>query len=349
MTLSAAAERSFKLAADLDSRLVELRRCLRDAQDGAGSHAAARHAATSAAAAVDRLGALDPPIADLLPSTARQLRESAPPPPRSGSSAQQASALTEELWSSLSRLQKTLELPPPLVRAAKDSAGQLPQPPRLAAAPQIAAPEPEPEPEPDLEVEVPYVWPDTPEAEVCRSVAEASELLAPRVLCSLHALLPLTQQVGDWVLIYSVKQHGSSLDTMLRNCRNQGPSVVVVRDTCGNTFGGYVSTLWPSEPTGSWAGNGQCFLWAVDSQGAEPEVVKFSWTRRSSQFLWTSRDAIGLGGGGGTYGLWLDKSFASGTTGTCETFGNPALCEVAKAETQSRYSVANLEVWGIAE
>jgi hypothetical protein len=89
----------------------------------------------------------------------------------------------------------------------------------------------------------------------------------------------------------------------------------------------------------------------VDSSAVEPEVLKFGWTRRGDQFLWTARDAIGLGGGGGasSYGLWLDKFLADGTTATCDTFGNPALCEVAKAERQRSFSVEIVEVWRIQD
>ena len=111
-----------------------------------------------------------------------------------------------------------------------------------------------------------------------------------------------------------------------------------------------MSTAWPSQPSG-WTGNGQCFLWAVDSSAVESEVLKFGWTRQSNQFLWTAKDAIGLGGGGehGAYGLWLDKFLASGTTSTCDVFGNPALCEPHKAERQRTFSVELVEVWRIQD
>ena len=86
--------------------------------------------------------------------------------------------------------------------------------------------------------------------------------------------------------------------------------------------------------------------WAVDSSAIEPEVLKFGCTRQSDQFLWTAKDAVGLGGGSrhGAYGLWLDKFLASGTTATCDAFGNPALCEVAKAEPERSFSVELIEV-----
>ena len=361
MVLSAAAERSLQLAAELDSRLTTLRHTLRAAKRGAAT------GASQAATTVDDL----PPLGEMLPATTRQLAE-ATPLQRSGSiasSAQQALLLTDELWASLERLQKTLEEPPPVhlgnreVGSVKDwgSATRVPLPQSLwpASAEEPSA-EPELVPEPDLEPEpeqVPAVleqhrWPDTPTADICRAVVDQSLILGPAACCGLHALLPPTQQVSDWTLLYSSRRHGSSLETMLRCCQDQGPTVLAVRDTRGGTFGGFVSTNWPklSQPSG-WSGNGQCFLWAVDSSAVEPEVLKFGWTRRGNQFLWFARDAIGLGGGDdrGAYGLWLDKFLADGTTATCDVFDNPALCEVAKAEHQRSFSVEILEVWGIQD
>ena len=338
MTLSASAERSLQLADELDARLSSLRRCL---GERGGDASATRAPAAHAAETVRELGALEPPLGDVLPATAAQLARHASGPP--GSSAQRAGALTEELWSSLSQLKRTLEPPPIIVSLA-------------------AASEPEPEPEPEQEpaavLPPPFVWPDTPEAEVCRSIVEASELLTPLVCCSLHALLPLAQQVGDWTLRFSSAKHGSSLATLLRNCHGQGPSYLVVRDTRGSTFGGFASTSWSSEtPAGAWSGNGQCFLWSVDTRaaaaeaGAEAgaEVVKFGWTRHTNQFVWAASDAIGFGGGG-QYGLWIDAALAKGTTGTCSTFGNPSLCEVGKAESQAAsFSIAKIEVWSISD
>ena len=352
MVLSAAAERSLQLAAELDGRLTTLRHTLRAAQrGGAATDRRGRGAASRAAKTVDELGTGVPPLGEVLPATARRLAGAAPSQ-RSGS-AQQALLLTDELWASLERLQKTLEEPPP-VHIADREVGRVPLPqslrPASAEAP-TAELELEPAPEPEqVPAVLQHTWADTPTADICRAVVSQSLILGAAACCGLHALLPTTQQVSDWSLLYSSRRHGSSLDTMLRCCQDQGPTVMAVRDTRGATFGGFVSTNWPSQPSG-WSGNGQCFLWAVDSSAVEPEVLKFGWTRRGDQFLWTARDAIGLGGGGGasSYGLWLDKFLADGTTATCDTFGNPALCEVAKAERQRSFSVEIVEVWRIQD
>lgn len=315
-----AAERSIQLAAELDSRLTRLLRNLREVPlgDDATQH-------------------------DALPGENGQLAEASTPPHRSGSSnrssAHRALLLTEELRNSIEGLQKALA--PPLGRRShlETSSQHSPPPPLLPA---FVDPDPEPE--------VPHSWADTPTSDICRAVVDQSHIFTPAACCGLHALLPPPQQVGDWSLLYSSSRHGSSLDRMLRSCQARAPTILAVRDTRGGTFGGFVSTNWPlaSQPLG-WSGNGQCFLWAVDNSALEPEVLKFGWTRRGNQFFWNARDSIGLGGGGenGSYGLWLDQFLANGTTATCDVFGNPALCEVAKAEQRRTFAVEVVEVWEI--
>jgi hypothetical protein len=321
MALSTAAERSLQLVAELDSRLTRLRHNLREVQVG---DAAAQNEA--APAATDRLA------------------EASDSPHRGGSStrssARRALLLTEELYNSLEGLQKTLE-PPPLGRLSDlETSSHATLPPSLLPASE----------EPDPVPEVPHSWADTATSEICRAVVDESHIFTPATCGGLHTLLPAPQQVGDWSLLYSSSRHGSSLDRMNRTCQDHGPTVLAVRDTSGGTFGGFISTNWPSVSQPSrWSGNGQSFLWAVDSSAVEPEVLKFGWTRRGNQFFWSAKDALGLGGGceHGSYGLWLDQFLANGTTSRCDVFGNPALCDAAKAEHRRTFTPELVEVWQI--
>jgi hypothetical protein len=50
-------------------------------------------------------------------------------------------------------------------------------------------------------------------------------------------------------------------------------------------------------------GDGQAFLWRWDDSAQA--VAKSTWTRAASDFQFASSGAIAIGGGGGTYGLWL--------------------------------------------
>ena len=51
-------------------------------------------------------------------------------------------------------------------------------------------------------------------------------------------------------------------------------------------------------------------------------------------------------GGGATFALWLDKTFAAGTTGPCDTFGNPPLIDGTES-TEVKFTARVVEIWGV--
>jgi hypothetical protein len=84
------------------------------------------------------------------------------------------------------------------------------------------------------------------------------------------------------------------------------------------------------------------------------EVDVYRWTHVNDYFMWGSMDGdqIGMGGGGdGSFGFLLYDDLNCGTTGRCETFGNPPLV-VGPADTGGdkpvTFKVANIEVWAFS-
>ena len=354
MTMAASpTDRAVALASELDSQLVRLRRSLSDVRSGDGAAAAeqrqarqrAQRAALQAAGAVDQLARLEPPLTSVLPATAEHLARAATPT----RSSEHARALTDTLWTSLAQLKQTLE---PDAQGSTEPKLE----PRLEPR-REPEPEPEPEPRPPSEAELspasgsaPYEWEDTVEATICRAVAESSAVLRPAIITALHAYLPPLQRVGDWTRLFSCATDGSSLATLLRRCADKGPTVLAVRDTRGNTFGGFAATPWAVDGGGKFYGNGESFLWAVwHPKGAEPEVLKFGWVGGSAPARPLHSSAEGLGmGGGGTFGLWLDAALAKGTSGQCETFGNPGPLSSPDKPTErgsESFVIRECEVW----
>jgi hypothetical protein len=161
-------------------------------------------------------------------------------------------------------------------------------------------------------------------------------LAAGDVVHALHRCLPGFLRVNSWSLLFSNTVHGNSLATLLRKCDHKGASFLVVQDTHGRVFGGFASSSWTSEHVEAFYGTGQSFLFAArprsaaDGQPPVSELLTYRWTRECAQFIKCNETgAHGPGalaiGGGGAFGLWLDGSFARGTTGPCGTFGNPPL------------------------
>lgn len=55
--------------------------------------------------------------------------------------------------------------------------------------------------------------------------------------------LPASQQ-HRWRLLFSTQIHGESFSAFIHQITNQGPVVIVVRDTSGHVFGGFASMSW---------------------------------------------------------------------------------------------------------
>ena len=55
--------------------------------------------------------------------------------------------------------------------------------------------------------------------------------------------LPTAQQ-HQWRLLFSTQIHGESFSSFIHQITNQGPVVIIVKDTNGHIFGGFASMSW---------------------------------------------------------------------------------------------------------
>ena len=55
--------------------------------------------------------------------------------------------------------------------------------------------------------------------------------------------LPASQQ-HRWRLLFSTQIHGESFSAFIHQITNQGPVLIVARDTSGHVFGGFASVSW---------------------------------------------------------------------------------------------------------
>lgn len=94
------------------------------------------------------------------------------------------------------------------------------------------------------------------------------------------------------------------------------------------------------------------------SAGIEPGLRVYPWAGSDRCFMTSSDEAgvgLGMGGGGdgGNFGFLLSADLRSGSTGPCETFGNPSLAVAPSGgggggggSSGSVFDVLSLEVWG---
>ena len=102
-------------------------------------------------------------------------------------------------------------------------------------------------------------------------------------------------------------------------------------DAAGHRFGGFATEAW--EPAQRYFGTGESFLFR-----ATPSLAVYHWTGANTHFQLGSLDSIAMGGGG-HFGLWLDEVFEYGSSGPCETYGNPRL------SSADSFRIIRVELW----
>ncbi|KAH9476519.1 Oxidation resistance protein 1 [Psilocybe cubensis] len=190
--------------------------------------------------------------------------------------------------------------------------------------------------------------------------ASTTPVLNEELAVLLRPSLPaLSRLPRIWTLIYSLDQHGISLNTLYARCEahatrrakpgevliNAGAMLVVVKDAQGALFGAWLSEGVRMEKKGKgYFGGGESFLWKfVDG------VLKvFKCTGKNHYVTLCDPDYISFGGGDGHSGLYLDETLYDGTSAPCPTFDNEPLCAPGPHKGVSvSFECVGLEVWGL--
>ncbi|XP_020610901.1 TLD domain-containing protein 1-like [Orbicella faveolata] len=154
--------------------------------------------------------------------------------------------------------------------------------------------------------------------------------------------LPASQQ-HRWRLLFSTQIHGESFSAFIHQITNQGPVVIVVRDTSGHVFGGFASMSWTIKS--HFVGDSYCFLFSV-----KPNMGVYHPTGYNENFMYlnmgmqTMPNGLGMGGQFNYFGFWLDDDFGSGHSRgqpSCTTYGSPQL------SAEEEFKLDKLEVWGV--
>ncbi|KAG0738341.1 hypothetical protein G6F16_004895 [Rhizopus arrhizus] len=147
-----------------------------------------------------------------------------------------------------------------------------------------------------------------------------------------------------WKLLYSLDQHGASLQTLYSMTRDYvGPCVWMMKDEDGQIYGAYSShTLAYQHNT--YYGTGECFLWKLTSehQPTLPKIKVFPWTGKNDYMILCNSTFIAMGGGDGQFGLWLKSDMETGYSTPCPTFDNECL------SSKSQFQCIEMEVWGFS-
>lgn len=160
------------------------------------------------------------------------------------------------------------------------------------------------------------------------------------------AALPNVLQGMAWKRLYSLNRDGDSFQTFLRHVKYHSNTLIVVRTTKNNIFGGLADSPWEQRKNTTqknYFGTGQSFLFSInqDSQSHyHLNIYEWTGTNNYNQICDTSEQRIAMGGGGLGFGLCLQENFACGTTDHCATFCNDPLVP------DGYFEVMELEVFG---
>jgi len=145
----------------------------------------------------------------------------------------------------------------------------------------------------------------------------------------------LLQEATKWNLMYSMDQHGARLSTLYSLIENQGPCVIVLKNSKHEVFGAFVSEPFKLDHKGFF-GTPECFLWKADKY----QFKKFNATNLNQYFMLADPTFIAMGGGNGNFGFYLDEDIHYGYSSFCDTFENETLTE------NKEFEIYGCEVWG---
>jgi len=169
-------------------------------------------------------------------------------------------------------------------------------------------------------------------------VITGSSFLPTRLLQRVWGILPERYQIQSVSIEYSISRDGTSLLTLLDLCNTRKdpyPLLLIVKDSNHHVFGAFLTE--GIKKSSCFYGTGESFLFKVS-----PTVETYPWTRQNELFTCCNDNflAVGCGGEGSTYGLWIHSDLLKGSSSNCDTFENDVL------SSEEFFDVLNLEVWG---
>ncbi|PBK81546.1 TLD-domain-containing protein [Armillaria gallica] len=173
-------------------------------------------------------------------------------------------------------------------------------------------------------------------------------VLEPTLANSIRPHLPaLSRLPRTWSLLYSLDQHGISLNTLYSRSEQTKPAgaLVVVKDDGDTVFGAFIADGIRQSRGRGYYGSGESFLWRYSNT----KLSVYKTTGRNDYIALCESDYLSFGGGDGSYGLYVDKSLLEGSSARCLTFGNDVLCSPGRMRAGGAvpFECVGLEVWRV--
>ena len=216
-----------------------------------------------------------------------------------------------------------------------------------------------------------------------RSRSPFDGVLSQRQASILELSLPRNARGREWCRLYHLKQHGASLNTLLRRSRGRNPTLLCVRTSREEVIGAFCPSPWwdshlplgvheelpplagPNSDFFGYAGG--AFVWSFAPEATVPSPYpctpnfrKSAWgSDRNMQLQYLCVEpskgggvatSIGVGGGGKCFALHLDEFLEKGRTGPNLTFQSDALTSPQKNLKEEMWDTSfladDVELWG---
>lgn len=158
-------------------------------------------------------------------------------------------------------------------------------------------------------------------------------------------VLPTGIAYAKWKRIYSLSRDGDSFETCLRLVKDYNQSLLIVRTSKNELFGGYADASWEHRSGAGarfYGGSNSCLFSVPDSSKGKIKAYRWTGANRYIQLTDSHRKVLAFGGGGseGSFGLCVESDFQRGSTGPCATFGNEPLC------SEENFLIVDVEIFG---
>lgn len=171
-------------------------------------------------------------------------------------------------------------------------------------------------------------------------------LLSEGIMNQLVKAMPFTLHGRSWKRLFSISRDGDSFGTFMDSVKRNDYTVIVVQTTRGEIIGGFADAAWDCRTIeGCFYGAGTSFLFSLIQSNDHPDPFQiYRWRGVNDYSQMCRQGCIGMGGGGGSFGLCVQDDFTKGSSGACETYGNSGPLTSSQC-----FDILNFEVYGFAD
>mmetsp|Transcript_22847 Transcript_22847/g.20075 ORF Transcript_22847/g.20075 Transcript_22847/m.20075 type:complete len:347 (+) Transcript_22847:68-1108(+) len=139
-----------------------------------------------------------------------------------------------------------------------------------------------------------------------------------------------------WKCLYSLLNHGCSMQTFYRNTEDMQQSVLIIKDQSNNIFGAFLDSKWKAEYH-HYTGSNECFVYKFHFEANEYSVFEYHHTGDKPYFVQSDYDGITIGAGE-CPAIYIQNDLLLGRTTKSDTFTNEAL-------SSSIFKIKDIEIW----